>query len=79
MALDETTQFFYRRKLQKTDDIASGTRERTGRFISNLPHEFIFLVRLLGLLRGLTAELGVNCPILTILALHARVGIATRH
>jgi hypothetical protein len=43
----------------------------------DVPEDFIFLTRVIGLLRGLTAELECSCPIMVILALHARLGLVT--
>eukprot|EP01041_Mallomonas_annulata_P003085 gene3085-6052_t len=72
-ALSETMAYFDKRKSQKINDISSGKREKEGRFIASLPDDLIFLARVFGLLRGLTAQLHVSCPILHILALNARI------
>mmetsp|Transcript_30354 Transcript_30354/g.30851 ORF Transcript_30354/g.30851 Transcript_30354/m.30851 type:complete len:510 (+) Transcript_30354:135-1664(+) len=74
-AMKETSSFFDLRKNQKNNDIKDGTREKAGRNIENVPEDLLFLIRVVGLLRGLTADLEVSCPILHILSLHARVGL----
>lgn len=71
----ERDDFNARRSQQKADDIAAGTREKGGRSIATVPDDFLFLTRLVGLLRGLTAELDASCPILYILSLNARIGL----
>lgn len=71
----ERTEFSNLRAKQKQDDIAAGQREKGGRSIANVPDDFLFLTRLVGLLRGLTSELDCSCPILYILSLNARVGL----
>ena len=71
----ETKEFFDKRAEQKLEDTKNNTRERSGRHISNISQDLIFLFRAIGMLRGLTAELEVSCPTFQILALHARVGI----
>eukprot|EP01034_Spumella_vulgaris_P023848 gene23848-30123_t len=75
MSLEERAEFNSKRDAQKAQDIADGTREKGGRRMAKVPDDFIFLTRVIGLLRGLTAELDVNCPILYILALNARIGM----
>jgi hypothetical protein len=40
----------------------------TGRAIASMPEDFLLLTRLVGLLRGLTAELDASCPILQVRA-----------
>jgi hypothetical protein len=71
----ERDEFNTMRSQQKADDIAAGTREKGGRSISKVPDDFLFLTRVVGLLRGLTSELDCSCPILYILALNARIGL----
>ena len=63
------------RSQQKAADIAAGVREKGGRSIATVPDDFLFLTRLIGLLRGLTSELDCSCPILYILALNAKIGL----
>jgi hypothetical protein len=67
--------FNSKRARQRAEDIAAGTREKGGRSIAEVPDDFLFLTRLVGLLRGLTAELDCSVPILYILALHAELGL----
>lgn len=74
---EERSEFSAKRDAQKAEDIAAGTREAGGRRIAQVPDDFVFLTRVIGLLRGLTAELDVSCPILYILALNAQIGLAT--
>lgn len=76
MSHEERSEFNSRRDAQKAEDISAGTREAGGRRIARVPDDFIFLTRVIGLLRGLTAELDASCPILYILALNARIGLA---
>jgi hypothetical protein len=63
------------RQQQKAEDIKAGTREKGGRVISQVPDDFLFLTRVVDLLRGLTAELDCTCPILYILAMNAKIGL----
>lgn len=72
----EAKEFSEKREQQKKEDIANNVREKGGRSMKELPEDFIFLSRVIGLLRGLTAELDCSCPIMYILALQARVGLA---
>ncbi len=72
---EQRDQFNALRVEQKRSDIAAGVREKGGRQISQVPEEFVFLTRVIGLLRGLAAELDCDCPILHILALNARIGM----
>jgi hypothetical protein len=72
----ERKEFDDIRNQQKEDDVAAGTREKEGRSMKSIPDEFFFLIRTVGLLRGLAESLTVSCPILTIFALHAGIGIA---
>ena len=71
----ERDDFNAKRTQQREADIAAGTREKGGRSIAQVPDDFLFLTRLVGLLRGLTSELDASCPILYILALNARIGL----
>jgi hypothetical protein len=73
----EAKEFAQKREQQKKNDIAQNVREKDGRSMKDVPEDFIFLTRVIGLLRGLTAELGCSCPIMYILAMHAQVGLAT--
>ena len=72
----EAKDFADSRKQQKEKDEALGLREKGGRRMTDIPQEFIFLARVIGLLRGMTAELDASCPIMHILALHAQHGLA---
>jgi predicted unusual protein kinase regulating ubiquinone biosynthesis (AarF/ABC1/UbiB family) len=72
---EESKEFMAHRESQRKEDFSSGQREKGGRQIAELPEEFLFLTRVIGLLRGLTAELDVDCPILQILAYHAELGL----
>jgi hypothetical protein len=72
---EERQSFEGLRAQQKAADIAAGTREPGGRSIATVPDDFLFLTRLVGLLRGLCSELDCSCPILYILALNAKVGL----
>lgn len=73
--MSESKQFQELRQKQKEKDIEAGIREKGGRKMAKIPSDFIFLTRVIGLLRGMTAELEASCPILHILALHARHGL----
>lgn len=77
MSQKEVKEFYDKRERQKQEDIANNVREKGGRGMQNVPDDFIFLTRVIGLLRGLTAELDCSCPIMFILALHARIGLVT--
>ncbi|KAJ1441058.1 hypothetical protein B484DRAFT_390923 [Ochromonadaceae sp. CCMP2298] len=68
----ERSAFNSKREAQKAADIAQGTREKGGRAIASMPEDFLLLTRLVGLLRGLTAELDASCPILQVLYEHAQ-------
>lgn len=46
--------------------------------MADLPDDFLQVLRLLGMIRGLCAELKCHCPILHIFALHSKVGKALR-
>ena len=71
----ESKEFTQLRQRQKEQDSEAGVREKGGRRMAKIPSDFIFLTRVIGLLRGMTAELDATCPILHILALHARHGL----
>ena len=58
-----------------SNDGNSRSKATGSRYVTSLPTDFMFLGRVVGLLRGLTAELDCSCPILHIFALHARVGL----
>lgn len=72
---EESKEFMAHREDQRKDDVDAGVREKGGRRVQDLPEEFLFLTRVVGLMRGLTAELDVDCPILQILAYHAERGL----
>lgn len=74
--MEDQKEFYGKRASQKVLDKASGNLEKNGRSMVSVPDDFIFLTRVIGLLRGLTAELECSCPIMHILALNARVGMA---
>jgi hypothetical protein len=73
--MSETKSFFANRTKQRDADKVVGSAERSGRHIKSIPDDFIFLSRVLGLMRGMTAELDCSCPILHIMALYGRVGL----
>jgi len=73
-AKEESKAFAESRKKQKEDDALAGVREKGGRKMKRVPDSFIFVTRVLGLLRGLCATLEVQLPLVDILALHARLG-----
>eukprot|EP01038_Epipyxis_sp_PR26KG_P009431 gene9431-12707_t len=74
-AQQEAKEFQNKRNQQKEEDVQKGVREKKGRSMEKIPEDFIFLTRVIGLLRGLTAELDCSCPIMYILALNASVGL----
>lgn len=76
-AQQEGNDYTKHRETQREEDEKLGVREKGGRSIDKLPEDFLFLTRVVGLLRGLTAELDAECPILQILALHAKAGLQT--
>ena len=57
-------------------DKAEGVREKGGRYIKSLPESFLFVIRVVGMVRGAAAHLGVELPLVDIMATHARRGIA---
>jgi predicted unusual protein kinase regulating ubiquinone biosynthesis (AarF/ABC1/UbiB family) len=61
------------RTQQKAADKEEGTFEKGGRKMKKIPDSFIFVTRVLGLLRGLCATLEVELPLLEILGCHARL------
>ena len=63
------------RNQQRMEDETAGVRETNGRNIAALPEDFLYLTRVIGLLRGLTVRLECSCPILYILAMHAKLGL----
>ncbi|RYH23150.1 hypothetical protein EON65_18205 [archaeon] len=63
------------REKQKQEDISSKVREKGGRQIISIPEDFLYITRVIGLLRGLCVDLDCDCPILFILALHAKAGL----
>lgn len=72
---DTPSSLSAQRQSQKLEDIQSNIREKGGRYITTIPEDFMFLSRVIGLLRGLNNDLNCSCPILHVLALHARVGL----
>ncbi len=73
---EERKEFNDLRALQKEEDAIAGIQKnRSGRFMKSIPDDFFFLMRTVGLLRGLAESLCTPCPILTILALHAHIGV----
>ena len=73
--MNESKAFSDLRTRQREGDEANGAREASGRAVATLPPDFVFLYRVIGLLRGVTAELEVECPIMHIFALHAKCGL----
>ena len=72
----EHLAFQLRRRYQREEDVkVSDGKQTPDRVVTSLPHDIMCLGRVMGLLRGLTAELDCSCPILHIFALHARVGL----
>lgn len=63
------------RDQQREADIQQAVREKGGRSITSLPQDFLYITRVIGLLRGLAVEMNCDCPILYILALHAKAGL----
>lgn len=72
---EESESFTAQRLQQRQQDEAAGVRERGGRRIEDFPEEFLYVSRLVGLMRGLSTSLDCSCPILHILAMHARLGL----
>jgi hypothetical protein len=73
-AKEEGKAFAASRKQQKDDDARDGVREAGGRKMKAVPDSFLFVSRVLGLLRGLCATLEAELPLVDILAFHARLG-----
>lgn len=75
----EHLAFQLRKRYQEDEDNnaakSSGVKAVPDRKLTSLPHDIACLARVMGLLRGLTADLDCSCPILHIFALHARVGL----
>ncbi len=63
------------RKDQNENDILNNVREKTERYITACPDSLFFIIQVMGLLRGLSAQLGVSCPFLHIFSLNARIGL----
>ena len=61
------------RKSQKEEDKKAGVREKGGRKMKQIPDSFLFVTRVIGLLRGLCATLDVPLPLMEIMATHARL------
>ena len=72
-AKKESKEFFEQRKRQKEQDTELGVREKGGRKMKKIPDSFMFVMRVIGLLRGLCATLEVELPLIEILASHARI------
>ena len=66
--------FFERRKEQRRRDEADGVRESGGRKMKKVPEQFMTVVRVVGLLRGISTALEVQLPLIEIMARHARIG-----
>ena len=66
--------FFQAKKTEREADKEKGVREKGGRKIQELPESFIFVIRVIGLLRGLCTTLEVEIPLIEIMASHARLG-----
>ena len=62
------------RKKERETDTENGLREKGGRKMKAVPDSFIFVTRVLGLLRGLCATLEVELPLIEIMACHAHLG-----
>mmetsp|Transcript_15600 Transcript_15600/g.19028 ORF Transcript_15600/g.19028 Transcript_15600/m.19028 type:complete len:152 (+) Transcript_15600:745-1200(+) len=75
-AKEETTEFFEKRKVQKDQDASNSVREKGGRKMTKVPESFLFVVRVVGALRGICATLGVSISLPSIFALHASAGKA---
>ena len=43
--------------------------------IHTLPEDLAYVLRIVGMIRGLCADLHVHCPLLHIFALHSKAGI----
>ena len=65
-------------RARKAADAARKVNEKAINSLSSIPDDLVFFLRLLAMLRGLSSQLGVDAPILYILGLHAKVGLAKR-
>jgi hypothetical protein len=61
------------------DAVSFGNKQKSQRVLCELPDEYFFISRTVGLLRGLSAILNVRCPILEIFTLQAKIGIYQRN
>lgn len=67
-------EFYHERRAQKKKDEDDGVYEKGGRKPTKIPDSFLFLTRVVGLLRGLCTTLEVEVALVEIMALHARLG-----
>jgi hypothetical protein len=68
------------RNVQRAEDAAlSGSKEKSQRIVYQIPNEYFFISRTVGLLRGMSAMMNVRCPIIEIFTLQARIGIHRRN
>ena len=56
-------------------DKKNGVREKGGRKLEALPESFLFVIRVVGMVRGTSAHLGVHLNLIDIMATYARRGI----
>ena len=63
-------------KQRVKEEKAAGTREKGGRKLQGLPDSFLFVIRVIGMVRGTCAHLGVSLPLVDIMATYARRGYA---
>lgn len=76
----ERKLFHDMRSAQQAEDASlSGNKDRSQRIVYEIPTEYFFISRTVGLLRGLSAIMNVRCPIIEIFTLQARVGIHQRN
>jgi hypothetical protein len=68
------------RNVQRAEDAALyGNKEKSQRVVYQIPNEYFFISRTVGLLRGMSAMMNVRCPIIEIFTLQARIGIHRRN
>ena len=58
------------------EDKAAGGRAKGGRVLQGLPDSFLFVVRVVGMSRGMCAHLEVELPLVDIMHTYARRGMA---
>jgi len=75
-AKEETKERMAEIKERMERDKASGKREKGGRVLQGLPDSFMFVVRVIGMIRGMCAHLGVELPLVDIMHTYARRGLA---